>query len=73
MIVRPAHGGFPGEVVVRLPPTDAFGLLPLGDTWLDVETLRSLPATVLAPFCGVEVEDVLAARGWTDVRHRTDR
>jgi len=39
--------------------------------WVEVETLRSFPAGVLAAFAGVTVEEVYAARGWTDVRHRT--
>lgn len=71
MRTRPAHGGFPGEVVVRWPATDAHGLLPLGDVWVDIETLRALPASVIAAFSGATVEEVYAARGWTDVRHRT--
>lgn len=52
MISRPAHGGFPGEVVVRWPSTDAFGLLPLGEVWIHVSALATVPATVLASFCG---------------------
>lgn len=71
MRTRPTHGGFPGEVVVRLPPTDANGLLPLGDVWVHVDAVRSLPASVLAAFTGATEDEVREARGRTDVRHRT--
>jgi hypothetical protein len=71
MSSRPAHGGYPGEVVVRLPATDPMGFLPLGDLWVEVGTLRSWPVGALAAISGATEEEVLEARGWTDVRYRT--
>lgn len=64
MIDRPAHGGYPGEVLVRVPATDAHGLLPLGSAWTDVETLRSMPDVDLAELTGATVEEVRQARGF---------
>jgi len=68
---RPAHGGFPGEVVVRLPVPDADGFVPLGFTWILLDALRRLPEEWLAMTCGATIEEVREARGWTRVRSRT--
>jgi hypothetical protein len=73
VIVRPAHGGFPGEVVVRLPPANSQGLIPLGFTWIDGVTLAVAPEWWLAERTGATIEEVREARGWTGVRSRTDR
>lgn len=64
MIDRPAHGGFPGEVVVRLPPANPEGLVPLGFAWVTLESLRTLPEFGLAAVCGATIAEVREARGW---------
>lgn len=71
MIDRPAHGGFPGEVVVRLPPANPEGLVPLGFTWVHVEVLRRVPEVLLAERTGASLDEVREARGWAGVRDRT--
>jgi hypothetical protein len=68
---RPAHGGYPGEVVVRLPAADRDGFVPLAATWVDAGTLAVAPAWWLAEWTGASLEEIREARGWTDVRDRT--
>jgi hypothetical protein len=53
---------------VRLPRTNEYGLLPLGDVWVHVDALRVLPTAVLAALSGATGEEVEEARG---VRDRT--
>jgi hypothetical protein len=62
---RPAHGGFPGEVVVRAPEPcrlgmgfDARGFLHLGEALIHVEALRALSIDAVAEMTGVPVEDL---------------
>lgn len=62
-VTRPAHGGYPGEVVVSLPPADRNGLVPLGFTWVAVEALAGAPEAWLAERTGASLDEVRQARG----------
>ena len=72
MTDRPAHGGYPGEVLPRREPPSPFGsFVPLGDHLVHVAVFEDVPAGILAAACGVSEEDVRAAADWTGPRHRT--